>query len=341
MGYTLKNKFAIGCLVQWYEVEMVDEYFETILHSIGHLENKENVNVDIMFNMSQVLEKVDTKQISLEDIKSKFYNQIEKLRSYDISVSYFFWEENRPYTIADYRREFNERWCTQVDVLMWGESDALLPKQTFISLDVLHETNKENKTYKYLTFFGTCKMWDETWKALEHPDFTDYPSGGVHAREWYGTRYVMNIDEMNKINDKVEDLKVNALQSFKFNGCGLVISSDVIKAGANIPKAVFFTHEDTAFMNQMNMLFQGSVPQFVINNLLLVHNREHPKKRMYVLDESGESIGEQRKSNDWYEKAAKYSEHNAYNYHKQVELYKWEDILGEIEKGDWWENVKS
>ena len=30
----LKNKFAIGCLVQWYEVEIVEEYFKSMYKRI-------------------------------------------------------------------------------------------------------------------------------------------------------------------------------------------------------------------------------------------------------------------------------------------------------------------
>ena len=28
----------------------------------------------------------------------------------------------------------------------------------------------QNNNPKYLAFFGTCKMWDNSWKQLEHPD---------------------------------------------------------------------------------------------------------------------------------------------------------------------------
>jgi hypothetical protein len=41
-------------------------------------------------------------------------------------------------TIADYRREFNEKYCNDVDVLVWGESDMLVPKQMFNILHDLH-----------------------------------------------------------------------------------------------------------------------------------------------------------------------------------------------------------
>ena len=42
--------------------------------------------------------------------------------------------------------------------------------------------------------------------------------------------YYANKEEMNKFNDKVEDLDVRIVSPHKFNGCGLVISSEVIKA---------------------------------------------------------------------------------------------------------------
>ena len=51
---------------------------------------------------------------------------------------------------------------------------------------------------------------------------------------------------------------------YKFNGCGLVISSDVIKSGVNIPKSAFFIHEDTAFMHSLKRTFNGNIPQFII-----------------------------------------------------------------------------
>mgnify|MGYP000875621164 CR=1 FL=1 len=38
----------------------------------------------------------------------------------------------------------------------------------------------------------------------------------------------------------MEDLEVSVVSPHKFNGCGLVISSEVIKSGVNIPKSVFF-----------------------------------------------------------------------------------------------------
>ena len=137
---------------------------------------------------------------------------------------------------------------------MWGETDSLIPKQTFEILDELH-TQVKNNTPKYVGFFSTCKMWDESWKPLEHPDFTDKPFVDGDTENWWSLRYNMTLDEMDEINDKIENLDVTITNQYKFNGCGLVISSDIIKSGVNIPKSVFFIHEDTAFLSRIYYWF--------------------------------------------------------------------------------------
>ena len=68
----IKNKYAIGCLVQWYEIKIIEEYIESIINSVSNVENKENIIVDICFNMAQNLEEIDESQIKLNDIFQKF-----------------------------------------------------------------------------------------------------------------------------------------------------------------------------------------------------------------------------------------------------------------------------
>jgi hypothetical protein len=104
-------------------------------------------------------------------------------------------------------------------------------------------------------------MWDNTWKCIEHTDFTDKPFIDGDTENWWSLRYDMNKQEMNKINEKVEELDVRIVSPHKFNGCGLVISSEVIKAGVNIPKVSIFVHEDSAFMMMTNKVL-GNIPQY-------------------------------------------------------------------------------
>ena len=316
----LQNKFAIGCLVQWYEIEIVEEYIESLKKTLDGIENKENVIVNFKLVINQELEKIDESQTTIDKIITRFEKMID---GFELDVT------EELVTIADYRRWFNDYYCEKVDVLMWGETDSILPKQTFQVLDNLHTQAKET-TPKYVSFFGICKMWDESWKILEHPDFTDKPFIEDDYENWWSLKYTMSAAEMYKINEKVEELDVRTLDEFKFNGCGLVISSEVIKAGVNIPRSVFFVHEDTAFQNVMIRLFGNSIPQYVIKNVLLVHNRNHPKKRMYIEGERKDgTMNEKRRSNDWYGKANKMCEHNAYNLFNQSKTYIWEDVFNE------------
>jgi translation initiation factor 1 (eIF-1/SUI1) len=44
----IKNKFAIGCLVQWYEIELIGEYLQSVKNALDIIENKENVIVDLI-----------------------------------------------------------------------------------------------------------------------------------------------------------------------------------------------------------------------------------------------------------------------------------------------------
>ena len=37
---TIENKIAIGCLVQWYEIEMVGEYLQSVKNALDVVENK-------------------------------------------------------------------------------------------------------------------------------------------------------------------------------------------------------------------------------------------------------------------------------------------------------------
>ena len=319
----LKNKFAIGCLVQWYEIKIIEEYIESVKSSLSEIDNKENIIIDFTFVTNQDLEKIDDEH-EINALRFKFQNMMQ---DFDTDVEWRVTDEL--HTIADYRRDFNDKYCEKVDVLMWGESDALIPEQTFKILDMLHEGVKE-QTPKYVSFFGTCKMWDDSWTPIEHVDFTEKPFIENDYDNWWSLKYTMNIDEMNEINDKVDDIDVRTLSQYKFNGCGLVMSSDVIKSGVNIPRSVFFVHEDTAFLNNMVKMFNGSIPQYVIKNVLLVHNRNHPKKRMYVEGEREDgTMNEKRRSNDWYVKANKLCEHNAYNMFNQSKVFTWGDVFDE------------
>lgn len=322
------TKFAIGCLVQWYEIEILSEYIDTLKAAIDAYD-RDQVLVDIKLVTNQKLEQLDNPD-RLTHILSEFDKQMERLEDY--RVDYFI--DKGLTTIADYRREFNTKYCELSDVLVWGETDMLVPRQAFTSLNVLHQS-QSGFTPKYLATFAICKMWDDSWKPLEHIEFTDKPFIEGDTTNWWSLRYTMTAEEMNAFNDKVENLDVAVVRPHKYNGCGLIISSEVIKAGVNIPQSVFFIHEDTAMM-LMTQKILGDIPQYHFRNILVVHNRKHPDKRMYIAGEENidkTNTGALRQAHSWYLPANKMCEQNCYNiFNPGHKAYTWEDVFKEASK---------
>ena len=315
----MKTKFAIGCLVQWYECDIIEEYVDSLKDALKQYEGQVICDFTILGN--QDLEKCTSKE-QLD----KCIEKIESICNFG-NVRYI----DELHTIADYRRGFLEEYHDRVDVLIQGESDALMPKQTFTVLDMLHQQVK-NSTPKYIATFGINKMWDESWKPLEHVEFTDKPFIHDDEENWWSIRYTMNKEEMNKFNDKVEDLDIINVKPHKFNGCGFVISADAVKAGVNVPRGAFFI-DDTA-LQQMAQRILPDMPQYHFRNILIVHNRKHPKKRSHVLDEGDINyIDDKRNSTNWYKIANEYCKINDANiFNPGHKFYTWEDVWKEIKE---------
>ena len=334
----MENKFAIGCLVQWYEIEMVQDYLYSVKNALDYVDDNKNIIVDLYLNTDQSLEKIDNSKIStptLEEIENRFSRMINTTfvgSNYKIvgGLKDLNSHKKSPYTIADYRRDFNDYYCEKVDVLIWGESDSLIPKQMFKVLDMLHSNVKDEVSSKYVATFGINKMWDDSWRPLEHTDFTDKPFIEADTENWWSIPYTMTIDEMNRINGKVEELDIRQIKPHKFNGCGLVISSEVIKSGVNIPKSCFFINEDTAFMLMMNKVL-GDVPQWHFKNILIVHNRKHPQKRNYILGEDDNIyIDKNRTNHEWYNIANEFCKINNSNLFEDANSFTWDDVWKRI-----------
>ena len=114
----LNNTFAIGCLIQWYEIELVGEYLQSVKNSLDVIDNKENVVIDLYFNCDQSLEKLDKNQTDITKIKNKYNSLLKSIFDYDEDYPYgnynikLYMNEHsdKIYTIADYRRDFNNKY---------------------------------------------------------------------------------------------------------------------------------------------------------------------------------------------------------------------------------------
>lgn len=309
----LRNKYIIGTHIMFYEIDMVGEHIQSIVNAANTIENPKNITVKLLFNISEYFEKVDRKKTQPSVLIEKFYKEVGKLKKEGLIVDSQIYREDKPLTMVDFRRDLNYYGCQEHDFVIWGESDCLLPEQTFTALEQLKSYTNSNNIHRYITTFAVRKMWDKSWEPLEHPEMTNkplhprtLPDGSLNPEAFqqpYSINYTMTIEEMNTINNQAEELTLTTLNTPKFDGSGLIISSDLIKAGANIPPGIFgLSAEDTAFMYSCLQIMGENYIQFIIKNILKVHNRQHPQKRQYALDMANSSTSTQRLKGDWYNK---------------------------------------
>ena len=338
----LKSKYAIGCHVMFYEIEILDEYLNSVKKAVEIVQNPENIIVELFFNISEFFEEIDTETTTKKELIQKFNSKCSEMSKLGVLVKSQVYDQNKPYCIADYRRDFNYKWCNVVDYLVWGESDCLLPREFFHVLEGVKEYANSQEIYRYTLTFALRKMWDESWRILEHPEFTDKPYYDMDTEEdtklalnspW-SIRYTMSQDEMEKVNDKTEDLDVQLITSPKFDGSCLIMSSDLVRGGVNLPPAVSMVGDDTSFMAMCQKLMGDDYRQFVIKNILKVHNRNHPRKRLYVKDEDkSKSTHFKRRDNNWYQTITKMSKGNLNKlFGGQVKFKTYGEFKDEIKK---------
>ena len=181
------------------------------------------------------------------------------------------------------------------------------------------ESVRTPEIHRYITTFGIRKMWDESWKVLEHPLFTDKPYYEMDTEEEtrlattspWSIRYTMSQKEMDEVNSETQDLDVQMIKYPKFDGSGLVISSDLLRTGANIPPAVYMNGDDSAFLDSCRLHMGENYRQYVIKNVLKVHNRNHPNKRNYVKGEDqSKNTHFKRSTRGWYKEFNEVSKGN-------------------------------
>ena len=333
----------------FYEIDMAEEHIQSIINATDRVANPENITIDLLYNISEYFEKVDTSVISRDELKQKFMLLIEKLRVSGLSVRYNFYEDDdNPLTMVDYRRDLNYKNCKTNDYVIWGETDCLLPAELFQSLEAIKDYACENNIHRYVTTFAVRKMWDESWKLLEHPEFTDkpyyetkLPDGSRDDRafeEPHSIRYTMSIDEMNEVNSKSTEFDIRIINHPQFHGSGLVLSSDLLKNGVNIPHCIMgHLVDDTSMMQSCRQIMGNQYVQFVIKNILKVHNRMHPKKRLYALDmDKSRKLSEVDLGSgkgDWFHRMKDLVHYNLGNFgSSQVKFKTYEDFEKVMEK---------
>ena len=313
---TLKNKYTIGCHVMFYEIEMYKEYIDGLINLVETVKNKENIYIDLCFNISEYFEKISD-EITIKEIKSKCINGVKKLKSTGIPNEnlkhYFKTNDDEIYNIASYRRDLNYNYCTKSDFIMWGETDSFFPREAFKVLETIKEVGAKNNIHKYILNFADRKMWDSSWDPTVHVDYEHLPCDKMTYEDLNYAKSALPLEKMNEINSKVKDFDIRAINRPQIDGSCLVISSDLIKSGVNLPHSLLLYGDDTSIGSIAQAIMKDKFIQFTVKNVLKVHARRHPKKRLYISGENNPNGFCGDAKGDWSVKLDQFSKHNLHN----------------------------
>ena len=297
----LTKRYVIGTHVMWFEIEMYNDFINGMVNLLETVENKENVTIDLCFNMLQHFEKVDWDKIKKHELVVKFKKGVSTLESMGYIVNQEIKDGDEFYFHADYRRDLNYNYCKKVDYVVWGETDSFFPREAFQVIEALSRYTDEQNIHRYLLSFSDRKMWDSSWDPLVHVDyrdveFIDDDKGHLNPNQ---AKSPMAIDVMNEINAKANgEFDFGMIRQPKISGACLVLSSDLIKSGVNIPPCLLYNDDEGLSIMAYKLMNQNYI-QFVCENVLHVHARRHPKKRMYVLNEDNPHSFINQKNNDF------------------------------------------
>jgi len=302
MATKLNKKYVIGTHVMWFEIEMYADFIKGMVNLLETVENKENVTIDLCFNMLQHFEKVDYDKIKKHELVIKFKMGVSALESMGYIVNQEIKDGDEFYFHADYRRDLNYNYCKKVDYVMWGETDSFFPREAFQVIETLAKYTDEQNIHKYLLSFSDRKMWDSSWDPLVHNDYVDVEfidddNGHLYPKQ---AKSQLPIETMNEINAKANEFDISYIQQPKISGACLVLSADLIKFGVNVPSCLLYNDDEGLSIMCQKLLGQNFM-QFVCKNVLHVHARRHSQKRLYVKGEDNPHsfIGE--KNNDFQE----------------------------------------
>lgn len=342
----LKNEYVFGCLVQFYEIEMLPEYIESCVRMLDGVENLENVCFDFRIGLQEHLEQIDWLALDIdsegddEDRRREFTMKLlSRIKSaFPAGQNVKFNVKNNFetfYNVAAYRRELCDRYCDVFDYVCWGETDSLWPRQTLILMETLHGMVAE-ECPKFVASFAGRKNWDASWDAVTHPwfrkvqfqDNEEWALGNEASEKSY-----MSIGRMNEINDiPLDEVEIIEMREPKADGSCLIISSELIRSGVNIPRSLIHCGEDESFLQMAKIIMGPAFRQYNFNNILRVHNRRHPNKRRYIVGENNPNGFCDDRKGRWWKVLEDASKFNLYTLRKQNRSIRMADVMAEIKQ---------
>ena len=316
----LEKTYVVGCLIQFYEMQMLPEYAESCIRMMSNVENKKNVRFHFCLDLQEQFEK---SEIEFLKITEDFLHWVKIMQGSGLDVEFEIKSNiDAFYNIAKYRRDLNYNHCETYDYVLWGETDSLWPSQTLAIIERLQDKVEP----KHIITFAYRVNWDSSWDIMRHPlfelsKFQDNDSWMLYDEA--SEKSYMSYQRMEEINDiAIDQVSVFELREPKADGSCLIISSELIKSGVNIPHALLHCGEDESFMRMAKLVMGANFRQYLIKNILRVHNRRHPRKRIGIKNESNPRGFCGTAKGDWWDILEKKSKYNLENLRNQTKFMK-------------------
>lgn len=255
----MKNKLLYQQHIMWYESKMINETLDSLQQAVS----VSNIDVDLKFCLNSQTYLETPIQGNPEDMFDEFINH-PILKNSEI----IYKTDSDPfYNIGDWRRKIYD---SEYKYTIWGESDCLIPIDYFYIL-----SNLKIDESHYITL-ASRKMWDNTWKIVEHSDIRKY----LNTKDTpYTAPFPLNSSnvisqlELDSYNSKFP-IEIVKLNTNKIDGSLVALSSNL--PTPFIPTDMHFAKEDSCAEAVFKI---KKIPQYLIRTRIKGHNYGHPFKR--------------------------------------------------------------
>ena len=251
-------KLVYGVHIMWYEIEMIEEHFESLLQATKYT----NLPVEIIVcaNLQTYIEEPTDNKV-FDEFLTRLNTALKPFTSFHIYTK----TSDQPfYNIGDFRRELKN----EDGYVVWGEIDCLIPGHYFGMLEVMGETEEFN--HPHIVSLASRKMWDISWTVVEHSDLQSRSLSTLNA-PFKHDDYITQ-KELDDFNDKFSPTSAQ-LPAIKIDGALLALRNGLPQL---IPNNMHFAREDYIAQCALSKL---GYPQYHLINVLKGHNYAHPNKR--------------------------------------------------------------
>src|ERR1051326_3931193 len=271
------NKILYTTHVMWWHSKLMPEILESVENALKKI--PENLQVDFLFTLNAQTYMEEPETGTPMEMFDEFINHPVVKNS---KINYKTNKDNF-YNACDFARE---TYGTEYDYTIWGHPDCLVPENYFI---VLNEVINSNLPTPHVLTPSRQKMWDDSWKHVEHFHVRDKSIEELLADDFGKKmvyRYQITLPELNEVNNRFEDkISVHQVYPPKSDAALITISK-------NMP--VPFIHpnlrlkRDDTFL--MLFIELNNIPQYLIEGMIPGHLLHHPKKQTNVKQKNNAKI---------------------------------------------------